>query len=53
MKQCSSSNCDWFFIDKTKNQNKQWYSMQLCGNREKARKFYKNKKIDIEGVEKW
>ncbi|WP_427847148.1 hypothetical protein [Bacillus pumilus] len=27
--------------------------MQLCGNREKARKFYKNKKIDIEGVEKW
>ncbi|MDR0125750.1 MULTISPECIES: CGNR zinc finger domain-containing protein [Bacillus] len=53
IKQCSSTNCDWFFIDKTKNQNKQWCSMQLCGNREKARKFYKNKKIDIKGVEKW
>ncbi|MFT8319871.1 MAG: CGNR zinc finger domain-containing protein [Bacillus sp. (in: firmicutes)] len=43
VKQCGSAKCDWLFIDKTRNRSKQWCSMELCGNREKARKYYQGK----------
>lgn len=44
VKQCSSKRCEWFFIDKTKNQSKQWCTMQICGNREKAKRHYQTVK---------
>ena len=39
LKACRSDTCRYAFIDKARNQSRQWCSMQVCGNREKARTF--------------
>jgi predicted RNA-binding Zn ribbon-like protein len=39
---CAATGCGWAFLDTSKNGTRRWCSMQICGNREKARKF-KNK----------
>ncbi|UOQ43738.1 CGNR zinc finger domain-containing protein [Halobacillus salinarum] len=44
VKQCSSDACNWLFIDNTKNKSKQWCTMDVCGNREKAKRHYRAKK---------
>jgi predicted RNA-binding Zn ribbon-like protein len=41
---CSSSSCRWLFLDSSKNHHRRWCNMKVCGNREKARKFYAKKK---------
>lgn len=42
IRQCAG--CAWLFLDKTKNHRKKWCSMESCGNREKTKKYYANKK---------
>jgi len=37
IKQCS--NCGWVFVDNSKNSSRRWCSMEICGNRVKARRF--------------
>jgi len=37
IKQCS--NCGWIFVDNSKNSSRRWCSMEICGNRVKARRF--------------
>jgi predicted RNA-binding Zn ribbon-like protein len=32
--------CDWLFLDETKNGTRRWCSMRDCGNRAKARRHY-------------
>ena len=39
LKACRSDTCRYAFIDNARNQSRQWCSMQVCGNREKARTF--------------
>jgi len=39
IKQCS--NCGWVFVDNSKNSSRRWCSMEICGNRVKARRFAK------------
>ena len=41
---CSSPTCQWLFLDTSKNHHRRWCSMEQCGNRAKARKFYSKKK---------
>jgi predicted RNA-binding Zn ribbon-like protein len=41
---CASDTCNWLFLDTSKNHSRRWCNMKSCGNREKARKFYKRKK---------
>ncbi len=41
---CASDNCNWLFIDTSKNHSRRWCNMKSCGNREKARRFYTRKK---------
>jgi predicted RNA-binding Zn ribbon-like protein len=41
---CSSPTCQWFFLDTSKNHHRRWCSMQLCGNRAKAQRFYAKKR---------
>jgi predicted RNA-binding Zn ribbon-like protein len=36
IKQCRGSHCGWLFFDSTKNKNRQWCDMSVCGNRAKA-----------------
>ena len=33
-------NCDWLFLDKSKNQSRLWCDMAVCGNRNKAKLHY-------------
>ncbi|GAA3958573.1 hypothetical protein GCM10022246_10150 [Pedobacter ginsengiterrae] len=42
IKQCQR--CAWLFLDQTKNHRKKWCNMEPCGNIEKTRRYYQNKK---------
>jgi predicted RNA-binding Zn ribbon-like protein len=37
LKACRSDSCRWAFVDHARNHSRQWCSMSVCGNREKAR----------------
>ncbi len=39
IKACRCRDCEWAFIDTSKNRSRAWCSMKVCGNREKARAF--------------
>jgi predicted RNA-binding Zn ribbon-like protein len=39
IKQCP--NCGYLFVDNSKNKSRRWCSMEICGNRVKARRFAK------------
>jgi predicted RNA-binding Zn ribbon-like protein len=40
LRKCASDKCILYFVDISKNQQRQWCSMELCGNRTKAQKHY-------------
>jgi predicted RNA-binding Zn ribbon-like protein len=44
IRRCDAPNCDWLFLDTSKRGNRRWCDMTVCGNREKARRFYARKK---------
>jgi predicted RNA-binding Zn ribbon-like protein len=35
LKQCPPDDCQWLFIDRTKNLSRRWCDMATCGNRAK------------------
>ena len=39
LKACRDENCRVAFYDKSRNRSRAWCSMEVCGNREKARSF--------------
>lgn len=40
LRECRGTECQWLFLDTTRNRSRQWCSMQTCGNRQKARRHY-------------
>ncbi len=44
IRKCASDKCILYFVDTSKNQQRQWCSMETCGNREKVRKHYDRNK---------
>jgi predicted RNA-binding Zn ribbon-like protein len=40
IRRCASSTCQWLFLDISKNHTRRWCDMKVCGNRNKARRFY-------------
>ncbi|MDQ0227277.1 CGNR zinc finger domain-containing protein [Metabacillus niabensis] len=44
VKQCEGDSCGWLFFDTSRNRSRRWCSMADCGNRAKARRFYKKEK---------
>jgi predicted RNA-binding Zn ribbon-like protein len=40
VRQCGDAECGWFFFDTSRNGSRRWCSMEACGNRNKARRFY-------------
>jgi predicted RNA-binding Zn ribbon-like protein len=44
LRKCASDKCILYFVDISKNQQRQWCSMELCGNRKKAQKHYHKSK---------
>ena len=41
---CAAEDCNWLFLDTSKNHSRRWCDMKSCGNRAKARKHYTQKK---------
>ena len=41
---CMSKECEWFFLDTSKNHQRRWCDMTKCGNRAKVRRFYARQK---------
>ncbi len=44
VKLCAGVDCDWFFLDKSRNQMRRWCSMEDCGNKFKMRQRYLRQK---------
>lgn len=38
---CAADDCVWLFLDTSKNHSRRWCDMKRCGNRAKARRFYR------------
>jgi predicted RNA-binding Zn ribbon-like protein len=38
-KACRDETCGWAFVDRARNRSRQWCSMEVCGNRAKARAY--------------
>ena len=51
VKECATDNCNWLFLDASKNRSRRWCEMKECGNRAKARRHY-SKKAGIGETEK-
>jgi predicted RNA-binding Zn ribbon-like protein len=43
LKACPGRHCGWAFYDHSRNQSARWCSMQICGDREKARAYYRRR----------
>jgi predicted RNA-binding Zn ribbon-like protein len=41
VRECASPTCSWLFLDKSKSHSRRWCDMKVCGNRSKARNFYR------------
>lgn len=39
LKACTEDECQWAFYDTTRNHSRTWCSMEVCGNREKTRRY--------------
>lgn len=46
LKACRADTCRWAFVDTARNRSRQWCSMKVCGNREKARAFRQRHRVD-------
>jgi predicted RNA-binding Zn ribbon-like protein len=44
LKACADHGCLWAFYDRSKNRSGHWCSMEVCGNRAKARQFRKRRR---------
>lgn len=44
VKRCTSDDCDWLFVDLSKNRSRRWCDMRDCGNRAKARRYYRRQR---------
>lgn len=43
IKACPGRHCGWVFFDNSRNQSARWCSMNVCGDREKARTYYRRR----------
>lgn len=48
IKQCQGEHCGWLFFDTTKNKNRRWCEMEVCGNRAKQKQFMERRKRKAE-----
>ena len=40
IRECGAPDCEWLFLDHSRNRSRRWCDMKLCGNRQKARRHY-------------
>lgn len=41
VRECHAETCRWLFLDMSKNHSRRWCDMKVCGNRTKARRYYR------------
>jgi predicted RNA-binding Zn ribbon-like protein len=41
VRQCGCVTCRWLFVDTSKNHSRRWCDMKICGDRMKARAYYR------------
>ena len=45
IRECGAPDCNWLFLDRSRNRGRRWCSMDACGNRVKmARRYVRSKK---------
>lgn len=44
---CQADGCRWAFYDRSRNRSRTWCSMQVCGNREKARNWRERRALSV------
>lgn len=44
VRECAAETCGWLFLDKSKSHSRRWCDMKVCGNRDKARRFYQRQR---------
>ena len=49
LSQCRDAECGWYFLDTSKNRSRRWCTMEGCGNRNKARTFYRRARRSVKG----
>ena len=40
IRDCRAPDCEWLFLDHSRNRSRRWCDMKSCGNRQKARRHY-------------
>jgi predicted RNA-binding Zn ribbon-like protein len=45
LKACTDEGCQWAFYDATRNRSRTWCSMDVCGNREKTKRYRQRKRV--------
>jgi predicted RNA-binding Zn ribbon-like protein len=40
VRECEAEECGWLFLDTSRNHQRRWCDMRVCGNRNKARRYY-------------
>ena len=40
IRECEAPDCEWLFLDHSRNRSRRWCDMKSCGNRQKARRHY-------------
>lgn len=46
VKSCGADDCEWLFLDTSRNRSRRWCDMSECGNRVKARRHYARRKSE-------
>jgi predicted RNA-binding Zn ribbon-like protein len=43
---CSNDQCQWLFLDTSRNRSRRWCQMETCGNNAKARAHYHRQRVE-------
>ena len=44
IKECGGDNCNWLFLDQSKNRSRRWCTMEDCGSKVKSKRHYDRQK---------
>lgn len=47
IRECAAPDCNWLFLDSSRGGRRRWCDMATCGNRAKARRYYKRHRRNL------
>ncbi len=50
VKMCPGHGCGWLFIDRTRNGRRRWCEMEVCGSRNKMRRYHQRRRAAATGA---